>query len=110
LEGFSDANWVGCADTHRFVSGWCMFFGNALISWKSKKQARVSNSFTKSEYQAMSSAYSEIVWLRGLLGKLSVPHLTPTPFHADNTSAIQIAANPGFHECTKHIEVAWLKK
>jgi len=53
----------------------------------------------------MSSACSEIVWLQGLLGELSVPQLTPTPLHTDNTSAIQIAANPVFHERTKHIEV-----
>lgn len=82
-----------------------MFLGDALISWKSKKQPRVSKSSTEFEYQAMSSACSKIVWLRGLLGELSVPQLTPTPLHADNTSAIQIAANPVFHERTKHIEV-----
>ena len=40
-----------------------------------------------------------------MLGEISVPQLTPTPLHADNTSAIQIAANPVFHERTKHIEV-----
>jgi hypothetical protein len=57
----------------------------------------------------MSSTCSEIVWLRGLLGELSVPQLTPTPLHADNTSAIQIAANPVFHERTKHISPNILK-
>ncbi|KAL6348362.1 hypothetical protein AAG906_005666 [Vitis piasezkii] len=55
---------------------WCMFLGNALISWKNKKQAHVSKSFTESEYHAMSSTCSEI-----------------------------IVANPVFHERTKHIEV-----
>jgi hypothetical protein len=48
----------------------------------------VLKSSTEFEYRAMSSACSEIVWLRRLLGELSVPQLTPTPFHADNTSAI----------------------
>ncbi|XP_062170514.1 uncharacterized mitochondrial protein AtMg00810-like [Alnus glutinosa] len=88
LEGFSDADWAGCADTRRSVTGWCMFLGDALISWKSKKQPHVSKSSNKSEYRAMSSASSEIVWLQRLLGELSVPQLTPTPLHADNTSAI----------------------
>ncbi|KAF5451210.1 hypothetical protein F2P56_031488, partial [Juglans regia] len=105
LVGYSDADWAGCADTRRSVIGWCMFLGNALISWKSKKQDRVSKSSTESEYRAISSACSEITWLRGLLGKLGFPQLHSTPLHTDNTSAIQIAANPVFHERTKHIEV-----
>ena len=53
----------------------------------------------------MSVACSEIIWLRGLLTELSFTPTHPTPLHADNTSAIQIAANPVFHERTKHIEV-----
>jgi hypothetical protein len=48
-------------DTRHFVMDWCMFHGDALISCKSKKQARVSKSSTEFEYQAMSSACSEIV-------------------------------------------------
>ena len=59
----------------------------------------------ESKYCAMSSACSEIVWLCGLLAELGFPWFQPTPLHADNTSAIQIAANPIFHEPTKHIEV-----
>ena len=51
------------------------------------------------------TACSEIVWLRGLLSKLGFPPTNPTPLHGDNTSAIQIAANPVYHEWTKHIEV-----
>jgi hypothetical protein len=53
----------------------------------------------------MSAACFEVVWLRGLLGEIGFPQTTPTLLHADNTSAIQIATNPVFHECTKHIEV-----
>nr|XP_027080359.1 uncharacterized protein LOC113703255 [Coffea arabica]XP_027080361.1 uncharacterized protein LOC113703256 [Coffea arabica] len=105
LAAYSDADWAGCSDTRRSITGWCMFLGNSLISWKSKKQDRVSKSSTESEYRAMSSGCSEIIWLRGLLGELGFPQLAPTPLHADNTSAIHIAANPVFHERTKHIEV-----
>jgi len=60
---------------------------------------------TKSEYRAMSATCSEIVWLRGLLAELGFPQSNSTHLHADNTSAIQIAANPVYHERTKHIEV-----
>jgi len=53
----------------------------------------------------MSAACSEIVWLRGLISELRFPPTAPAPLHGDNTSAIQIAVNPIYHERTKHIEV-----
>jgi hypothetical protein len=105
LVAFSDADWASCPDTRRSVTCWCMFLGDSLISWKSKKQDRVSKSSTESEYRAMSAASSEVVWLRGLLAEIGFPQTTPTLLHADNTSVIQIATNPVFHERTKHIEV-----
>lgn len=82
-----------------------MFLGNAPISWKCKKQDSVSKSSTEAEYRAMSATCFEIIWLRGLLTELGFSQAQPTPLHADNTSAIQIAANPVYHERTKHIEV-----
>lgn len=39
------------------------------------------------------------------MGELGFSQLDPPQLHADNTSAIQIVANPIFHERTKHIEV-----
>jgi hypothetical protein len=53
----------------------------------------------------MFAACSKIVWLRGLLAELGFSQYDPTPFHVDNTSAIQIIANPVYHEHIKHIEV-----
>ncbi|RVW77694.1 Retrovirus-related Pol polyprotein from transposon RE1 [Vitis vinifera] len=105
LVAYNDADWGGCPDTRRSTTGWCMFLGDALISWRCKKQDRVSKSSTEVEYRAMSTACSEIVWLRDLLKELGFLHTTFTPLHANNTSAIQIATNPVFHERTKHIEV-----
>lgn len=53
----------------------------------------------------MSTTFSEIVWISVLLLEIGIPQSNPTPLHADNTSAIQIAINPVYHEWTKHIEV-----
>jgi hypothetical protein len=105
LQAYSDAEWAGCPDTRKSTTGWCMFLGDALISWKCKKQDNVSKSSTEAEYRAMSAACSEIIWLHGLLTELDFCPVHPTSLHADNISAIQIAANPVYHERTKHIEV-----
>ncbi|WMV23281.1 hypothetical protein MTR67_016679, partial [Solanum verrucosum] len=42
---------------------------------KSKKQDRVSKSSSEFEYRAMSTACSEIVWLRGLLAEIGFPQI-----------------------------------
>jgi Reverse transcriptase (RNA-dependent DNA polymerase) len=105
LLAYADADWAGCPNTRKSTTGWCVFLGNALISWKCKKQDRISKSSTEAEYCAMSSASAEIVWLRGLLEDLGFPQSSPTQLHADNLSAIHISNDPVFHERTKHIEV-----
>lgn len=53
----------------------------------------------------MSSACSEILWLRDLLFELDFPQTNSTPLHANNTSVSRITENPIFHEQTKHTEV-----
>ena len=67
LTAYSDVDWVGCPNTWKSTTGWCVFLGDALISWKCNKQDCVSKSSTEAEYRAMSAACSEIMWLRGLL-------------------------------------------
>jgi len=54
---------------------------------------------------AINNIDSEIIRLRSLLTELGFSQAKPTPLHADNTSAIQIATNHVYHERTKHIEV-----
>ena len=60
LIAYGDVDYAGCSDTQHSTTGWCMFLGPALISWKSKKHDRVSKSSTESKYRAMSQACSEI--------------------------------------------------
>ena len=53
--------------------------GDALISWRCKKQDRVSKSSTEAEYYAMSTTCSEIVWLCSLLKELGFSQTTSNP-------------------------------
>lgn len=104
LFGFSDADWAGDLTDRRSTIGYCLYLGNSLISWRSKKQTVVSCSSTESEYRALADATSKLLWLRWLLSDIGVPQPFAIILYCDNQSVIQIAHNDVFHERTKHIE------
>ncbi|GJS68950.1 putative reverse transcriptase domain-containing protein [Tanacetum coccineum] len=105
LVAYADSNWARCPATRKSVSGYCVFLGDSLVTWKSKKQSTLSRSSAKAEYRSMASATCEVIWLSNLLGDMGVKNLLPVVMYCDNSSALQIAANPIFHEKSKHFEI-----
>jgi len=53
----------------------------------------------------MATTSCELIWLKALLQSLGVAHPCPMKLYCDNQAALHIAANPIFHERTKHIEI-----
>ncbi|KAJ4706296.1 Retrovirus-related Pol polyprotein from transposon TNT 1-94 [Melia azedarach] len=104
LQAYCDANWGNCPMTRRSTTGYCVFLGDSLISWKAKKQKTVSRSSSEVEYRSMAAATCELTWLRFLLNDLQVS-IRPAQLFCDNQAALYIAANPVYHERTKHIEL-----
>ncbi|XP_062075355.1 uncharacterized mitochondrial protein AtMg00810-like [Humulus lupulus] len=105
LRAFSDLDWASCPITRRSTTGFCVFLGNYLISWRSKKQPTISKSSAEAEYRALAATASELTWLQYLLRAFQIDISAPAFIYCDNSSAIHIANNQTFHERTKHIEL-----
>lgn len=104
LIAYSDADWGQCAYTCT-LSGYSIFLGNSLISWKTKKQRTVSKSTAEAEYRSMSYTSSEMIWVANLLKDLGIQVSLPIPLYCDNRAAEHIAQNLVYHERTKHLDI-----
>ena len=104
LTAYSDVDWAGCPNSRRSTSGYCVFLGDNLVSWSSKRQTTVSRSSAEAEYRAVAHAV-ECCWLRQLLQELHAPITSGTVVYCDNVSVVYMTANLVHHRRTKHIEI-----
>ncbi|XP_031255915.1 uncharacterized protein LOC116113895 [Pistacia vera] len=105
ITAYCDSDWATCPMIRKSLTELCIKLGGALISWKTKKQSTVSLSSAEAKYRAMAKTTCEITWILWLLGDLEVHIKTYVHLYYDNKAANNIAANPVFHEITKHIEI-----
>ncbi|GAA0162993.1 transmembrane signal receptor [Lithospermum erythrorhizon] len=84
---YADADWAGCPDTRRSTSGHCIFLGNSLVSWSSKKQNMVARSSTEAEYRSL------------------VLCATEGAYYIMNMGATYLAINLVLYSRIKHVEI-----
>jgi hypothetical protein len=94
LTVYSDADWAGCPDTRRSTSRFCVYLGDNVVSWSSKRQVIVSRSSAEAEYRAVAHDVAETVWLCQLLVELHQPLQQATIVYCDNISAVYMTTNP----------------
>ena len=105
LEAYTDADYAGSPVDRRSTSGYCIFLGGNVVTWRSKKHNVVARSRAEAKFRAMAQGICEQLWLKILLKDLNIKWDERMRLYCDNKSAINIAHNPVQHDRMKHIEI-----
>ncbi|GKA60710.1 ribonuclease H-like domain-containing protein [Tanacetum coccineum] len=90
LVGYIDADWAGCPSTRSSTSGYCVFFGDNLLSWSAKRQHTLSPSNAEAEYRGVANVVAETAWLRNLFRELHSLLSTTTLVYCDNVRVLHV--------------------
>ncbi|GKB08087.1 ribonuclease H-like domain-containing protein [Tanacetum coccineum] len=90
LTAFTDADWAGCPVTRRSTSGYCVFFGDNLLSWSAKRQVTLSRSSAEAEYRGVANVVAKTAWIQNLLLELHAPLTTATLVYCDNVRVLHV--------------------
>jgi len=102
---FTDANYAGSIVDRRSTTGYCMFLGGNLVTWRTKKQNVVAKSSAETQFRVMAQGVCELLWMKIILDDLKINYEAPMGLVCDNKSAISIAHNLVQHDRTKHVEI-----
>jgi len=105
VEGYTDADWAGNISDRKSTSGYFLFIGRNLVTWRSKKQNAVALSSAEAEFRGMAKGLCELLWLKRLLTELGFAPDCEMNLYCDNKAAIDISHNPVQRDRTKHVEV-----
>jgi hypothetical protein len=106
LQGYTDADYAGDADSRKSTSEYMITYAGGGVSCQSRLQKCVSLTTIDAEYIAAVDACKEVLWMQNFLQELDTKQDKYT-LYCDSQSAIHLAKNPSFHALTKHIEVRY---
>ena len=105
IVAYCDSDFTGDKNTRTSVTGFCIYIGNCLLSWKARSQKSVTLSSTEAEYVAVSEVCAEILFVKYLLEFLGVTIDYPITVMCDNVGAIYLSHNAKNSNRTKHVDI-----
>ena len=102
---YADSSHGDDTETRRSRYGYLIFFGDALVCWKSKLGSGVKLSTAEAEYVCATQACKEIMWIKHLLTELEKCQKYPVVINEDNQACICMSKNPVVSGRNKHMEI-----
>ncbi|GJV74135.1 ribonuclease H-like domain-containing protein [Tanacetum coccineum] len=84
LIAYTNDDWAGCPATRHLTSRNCVFLGDNLLSWSTKRQHTLSRSGAEVEYRDVVNVVVETAWARNLLQELHAPLFIAIYVYSDN--------------------------
>lgn len=101
LHSFTDVDWAGSINDHKFIEACLVFFDTTLISWKFNKLLIVARLSIKVEYKTLANDTAEVLWLCYLLLDLCFCPSYVIIIWCNNLDAIHLSVNLIFYARSK---------
>jgi len=107
FQSFVDADYAN-DDDRKSYSGFIIKLVGP-ISWRAKKQDRVSSATVEAEYKAQTLIFKELTWMRMLMTEISQDKFVEVPWivYCDNNGAISLGKNKTMSDLSKHIHIKY---
>ena len=109
LWGYCDADYAGCVDTRRSMTGYCIFADGILLATNARIQPSVTLSTTAAEFMALVAIITMLLWTMSFYKELGFAVKLPVVIYCDNQSAIYVAegATTNFKQ-SRHIDIRYM--
>jgi hypothetical protein len=107
LVAYCDADWAEDKDDRKSRTGYSIFLGGNLISWRSKQQTSRAQSTCEAEYYSIFDVIQELKLVSTMLTELKIDYVKPITVFNDNESAINLSNNPMHTPLVKHIDIKY---
>lgn len=104
---YTDASLGPRFSARHSISGYMIFLGKSLISWKTEKQKSISIGSAEAEYIALSEAIRELVWFRNIVLDFKFVAEPSFTIYCDNLSAISFVKNEISKKREKYIDIRY---